>query len=475
MRVLFVVDQIDYEPQGIMCLSSALKAAGHEVELTIARHEDPVEAARRFQPGIVGYSVITGSHRWYLDVNQRIKAALPAAFSAFGGPHATFFPEMIEAEGVDGVCRGEGEDALVDLANALQAGAFDAHIPNWYFKHNGQIIRNDVRPYIADLDAYPPPDRELIYSHDHTARLSKIKHFIAGRGCPFDCTYCFNHALAELYHGKGRPFRIRSVPAVLREVDETRRRHNLEFVVFVDDTFILDRQWLTEFAESYPKQIGLPFFCNVRANLVNEEIVALLKRAGCHSVSMGVEAGNDRVREELLRRHISKEQILRAAHLLRQAGIQFTTTNMIGLPQTTIAHDLETLDLNIACRPAYAHAFMFQPYPRTHLGEYAREHDLMAGSFDDIGEVAWDDSVLTFSPQHKRLLRNLQRFFAIVVEWPRLRSFVVRALLPMPNNSLFWLLNKLWKGYAIKTRVHPVHLSPREYVEVAWHFMKIKS
>jgi anaerobic magnesium-protoporphyrin IX monomethyl ester cyclase len=474
MRVLFVADQVDYEPQGLMCLSSALKTAGHEVELAIAQRTDPVDVARRFRPGLVGYSVITGSQRWYLDVNRRIKGAV-SAFSAYGGPHPTFFPEMIEQEGVDGICLGEGEGAVVDLANSLEAGQLDTSIPNWHFKVDGQIVRNAVRPYIADLDAYPPPDRDLIYDRDRTARASKIKHFIAGRGCPYRCTYCFNHALVSLYQGKGKPFRMRSVSSLLRDIADTRDRYGLSFVVFVDDTFILDREWLAEFADLYPSSIGLPFFCNVRANLVTDSAVALLRRAGCHSVSMGIEAGDDRVRNELLKRNMSRQQILEAARLLSQSGIQFTTTNMIGLPGTTIQQDLQTLELNVACRPAYAHAFIFQPYPRTQLGEYARQKDLMVGSFDDIGEVAWDDSVLTFSSTHKRQLRNLQRFFAILVEWPQLRDVIERVLLNRPSYRLYWLLHKLWKGYAIKKRVHPVQLSLREYVDIAWHFMKIKS
>ena len=231
MRVLFIVDQIDYEPQGLMCLSSALKAAGHQVELAIAKYRDPLEVARQWRPGIVGYSVITGSQRWYLKLNQRIKAVLPV-FSAFGGPHPTFFSEMIEEDGVDGICIGEGEGALVDLANSLEAGQLDPTIPNWHFKLDGKIVRNPVRPYIQDPESYPQPDRDLIYDRDRLSATSKIKHFIAGRGCPYRCTYCFNHALAKIYRGKGKPFRMRSVSSTLQEVSDVRRRYGLEFAVF---------------------------------------------------------------------------------------------------------------------------------------------------------------------------------------------------------------------------------------------------
>jgi anaerobic magnesium-protoporphyrin IX monomethyl ester cyclase len=476
VRVLFVAQQIDYEPQGIMSLSSALKAAGHQVELAVAAHQAPVAMAREFRPDVAAYSLITGSQRYYLGLNRQLKAEIPTLFSVFGGPHPTFFPEMVEEDGVDGICRGEGEEALVELVDTLAEGGPTAvlELDNWSFRHNGQIINNPVRPYIGDLDSLPFPDRALVYERDAIAARSKIKHFLAGRGCPYNCTYCFNHALGELYRGKGQRFRLRSVDNVLDEVLWVREHYPLEFVVFVDDTFVLSRAWLAEFTEKYPRRIGLPFFCNTRANLVTPEQVRQLKEAGCHCVSMGIETGNDRLRNDLLKRHMSREQILEAARLIREGGLHLTTTNMIGLPTSTLEDDWETLELNARVRPSYAHVFIFQPYPRTELGEFTREHDWMVGTFDDIGEVAWDHSVLRFDEAHKRALSVLQRFFAIAVEWPWLLPLVKR-LTAVPDNRFFWLLNKAWKGWAIKNRVHPIRLSLREVVETAWHFMRIKS
>jgi anaerobic magnesium-protoporphyrin IX monomethyl ester cyclase len=481
VRVLFVAQQTDYEPQGIMHLSSALKASGHQVDLVVATHRDPVEAAREFQPDVAAYSVITGSQRYYLDLNRRIKGEVNGVFSVFGGPHPTFFPEMVEEEGVDGICRGEGEEAMVDLVDALAGGGPEAvlGIENWSFRRNGDggdagIISNPVRPYVTDLDSLPFPDRALVYERDPISAASKIKHFLTGRGCPYNCTYCFNHALGELYRGKGRRFRLRSVDNVLEEVRWVREHYPLEFVVFVDDTFVLSKEWLAEFADEYPRRIGLPFFCNTRANLVTAEQVELLKEAGCHCASMGIETASDRLRNDLLKRHMSREQIVEAAHLIREGGLHLTTTNMIGLPTSSLEDDWETLKLNAQVRPSYAHVFIFQPYPRTELGEFTREHGWMVGTFDDIGEVAWDHSVLRFDEAHKRALSVLQRFFAIAVEWPRLIPLVKR-LTTIPDNRLFWLLNKAWKGWAIKNRVHPVRLSLREVVETAWHFLRIKS
>jgi anaerobic magnesium-protoporphyrin IX monomethyl ester cyclase len=476
VRVLFITQQIDYEPQGILYLSSALKSAGHEVELAIAARRDPVAVAQDFRPDVAAYSVITGSQRYYLNLNRRLKADQPGVFSVFGGPHATFFPEIVEEEGVDGVCRGEGEGALVELADVLDAGGHTAvlGLQNWVFRRDGTVIANPVRPYIENLDSLPFPDSGLVYERDPVAARSKIKHFLTGRGCPYNCTYCFNHALSEIYCGRGARFRHHSVDYVIEHLRWVRDRYPLEFVVFVDDAFVLSKKWLTEFADKYPRQVGLPFFCTTRPDLVTPDQVRLLKATGCHSVSMGIEAGNDHIRNSLLRRNLSKSQILEAARLIREGGLQLTANNMIGLPTTTLEDDFETLALNVQARPAYAHVYIFQPYPRTELGDFAREHGWMVGTLDDISEVAWDRSVLNFDSAHRRGLAVLQRFFAIGVEWPATIP-LIRRLIKIPDNRVFLLINKLWRGWVIKNRVHPVKLSLRELFETARHFMRIKS
>lgn len=188
---------------GLLYLSSVLLGAGHEIRRAIASDEDPVEMARAWKPDVVGYSVHTGSQGYYRDLNLRIKGAVDTV-SVFGGPHPTYFPEYIDKPGVDAVCIGEGEGPIMDLVEALQAGVPLTGIDNWWFKCNGDRERNPVRNLENDLDRLQFPDRELLYHKDGFTRQSGIKHFITSRGCPYDCTYCFNHALAEIYQGKGR-------------------------------------------------------------------------------------------------------------------------------------------------------------------------------------------------------------------------------------------------------------------------------
>lgn len=491
LRVLFVAQEISYEPQGMMSMSAVLKQAGHDVALTVADIEDSVAYAVTYRPDIVAYSVMTGSQCGYFDLNQRIRTAInplrqaagqKPVFSAFGGPHPTFFPEMIAEPGVDGLCVGEGEGAIVDLANALAVrnGTFKTDIPNWWFDLDGEVVKNPPRPLIHELSDLPHPDRALIYDKMPHLGASKIKHFIGSRGCPYACTYCFNHAYYQLYKREKRG-QQRSVDDVIAEVQSVRRQWPLEQVVFIDDLMIIYNDWLEEFADKWPQQVGLPFFCNVRADLVVRDPykVELLKRAGAATVSMGIEAANDRIRRDLLKRRMTRQEIIDAGRMFRAAGIHVQATNILGLPTSTLEDDIETMRLNAAASISYAHGWLFQPYPGTELGQFTEDNQLMAGTLDDIGEVAWDHSILVFeSDEDRRQREHFQRLFALGVELPWLEG-LIRRLIRLPHNKLvdaaFWWLHKLHKGFAMYTRVHPIKAGPRELLQTALHFMKIKS
>ncbi len=477
-KVLWIEKQIDYEPQGIMSMSSMLKEAGHDVQLAIAAQEDPIEVAKKFQPDVLGYSTMTGSQHYYFELNTALRNSLQKPVkSIFGGPHPTFFPEMINQNGVDAVCIGEGEGAIVDFANALDNGGIKPDLPNWWFKIDNEIIKNPVRPLVRQLGTLPMPDRELIYSKHAATRNSPIKHFMASRGCPYSCTYCFNHAWYEIYTKEKRGYQF-PVDWVINEVLWVKERYPLEQVVFLDDLFIIFVDWLEEFAEKFPKQVGLPFFANVRSNLLNPEKVALLKKAGANTVSMGIEAGNDRLRNDLLKRKMSRDTIIEAGKMLDDAGINLTSTNILALPTATIEDDFETVRLNAQAKVKYAHAFLFQPYPATELGEFTKDNGHMAGSFEDIGAIAWDSSILVRDEVEKNQMENLQRWFAIAVEYPKLIPFVEK-IVRLPRNKITdtfnWWIHKLFKGWAITRRVHPVKITPKLILQNAKHFLQMEA
>jgi hypothetical protein len=159
--------------------------------------------------------------------------------------------------------------------------------------------------------------------------------------------------------------------------------------------------------------------------------------------------------------------------------MHITATNILALPTSTLEDDLDTMRLNAQARISYAHAWLFQPYPGTELGEFTQERGLVAGTLDDIGEVAWERSILVFDdPKHKAQVEHLQRLFALGVEWPWLEP-LIRRLVNLPHNRLIdtalWWFQKLYRGYAIYTRVHPIKASPLDLLKMARHFMGIKS
>jgi anaerobic magnesium-protoporphyrin IX monomethyl ester cyclase len=479
-RVLWVEKQIDYEPQGIMSMSAVLKEAGHDVSLTVATQEDATQAALDFRPDILGFSVLTGNQNYYFELNRRIKQALTDrdVISVFGGPHATFFSDIIHEPGIDGVCVGEGEGPILDLANYLTRGELDPSIPNWIFKINGEIVSNPVRPLIRDLGGLPTPDRALIYNKDEATRLSPIKSFIAGRGCPYGCTYCFNHAWYKNHYPRERRGYMRSVDSVIQEAIWVKERYPLEQLLFVDDLFIIFNDWLEEFADKFPKQVGLPFFCNVRANLITPEKVALLKRAGANAVSMGIESGNDQIRDVLLRRKMPRHTIVEAGRLFDEAGINASSTNMLALPTASLEDDLATMRLNTESRIKYAHAFLFQPYPGTELGEFVQNHHLWEGGLEDISAIAWDKSLIRRDPFEKLQMENLQRWFALGAELPWLEP-LIRHLIKVQHNritdSLYWWIHKLFKGYAMGKRIHPFKRDLRVVLKQLVHFLRMET
>ena len=467
MRALLVVRNLaSAEPIGLLGLAAVLTRAGHQVRLAGGRDTELAPVMDGFAPDLVGYSACTGEHRWLLALNRALKRRW--RFTAvFGGPHPTFFPEMVEEEGVEAACRGEGEGAILDIARALDAGRPLDDIANlWVKLPDGSVRKNPLRPLVADLDALPFPDRELRYAADRPSREYPVKSFLASRGCPFRCSYCFNAGYAELYGPEWCRPRTRSVGNLLAEIAAVRRESRLEFVQFRESIFPWPREWLEEFAARYPREVGLPFYCHVRADLLDARRVELLARAGCVSVNMGIECGDGAYRREVLGRSMSDEQIVEACRLLHAHGIRILADNMVALPGAPPDADWQTLRLNRRCRVDYPLAMIFQPYPGTELGRRAQALGLFDGSPERIDHNYYLRSPLVFpDARAKRRAENLQKFFAVLAEAPWLER-IIRPLLDLAPNIVFMSIFRAWYIWCYTFRIVPHRLSPGELGEL---------
>ena len=423
-----------------MSLSPALRRDGHTVRLMEA--EDPHLANRvaQYHPDVIGYSVCTGSQRYYLKVNRWLKRQFEFV-SVFGGPHPTFFPEMIQTDGVDAICRGEGDLAFAEFCRKLEATGRLPVVPNFTVKTGGRVESLPPRPLVQDLDGLEFPDRELYYGVSEEIRDHRVRSFWAARGCPFACTYCFNPAMEDLYAGAWRHVRVRSPKSLVREIADVVGRYPTELIAFRESIFPLRVDWLREFASLYSSGVGLPFYCHLRLDLLNERNVALLAKAGCHSVNVGLETGNERLRRELLNRNPSNETLIAACRLLRKHRIRILANNMLGLPGSSFENDLETLRLNQQCRIDYALAMLWQPYPGTELARYAEANGHYVGNYDDLDFTYYGRSHLRFrTPQEKRRVENLQKLFAVAAVLPLATPLVKRLTRLRPNrvfNAIF--------------------------------------
>ncbi len=463
MKIAFILKDSEIaEPLGIMYLSSLLKSDNHQVKLFITTKREWFKELKAYGPGIVAYSVISGSQTDYYKINNRIKKEIET-FSLFGGPHTTFFPETIEEKNVDAVCIGEGAYPILELAANLENGSDITKIRNLWVKKNGAITKNRVRPLIENLDELPFPDRELVYRADKYLRENKLKRFISNRGCPFKCTYCFNRAYKKIYKGN-KIFHWRSVDNIINEIVEVKNKYPLEIVRFVDDIFILPPiKWLEEFAKEYKKRVNLPFVCNIQVKVVTEQKIKLLKDAGCMSVYMAIESGNDRIRKELLDRDMTKTEIIEAFHLVHKYGIAIGAENILGLPESSFEKDMETLKLNAECKVDNAIATVFQPYPKTKLGRYAVEKGYFNGDFDALDKSYFKGSVLTcFTEKEKRKIENLHKFFGLAVNYPSLLP-LIKIIVLLPPNRLYQLFYRLWDSYRKRRKIFNIPYSINDY------------
>lgn len=358
---------------GLGYLSSVLKHAGHETALIYLDHEPTEDAfmARlaAIEPQLVAFSCTTHQYPYAERCARWITRSQPGVVTLVGGAHATLVPDQVLASShFDLVCVGEGEYPVLDLATTMQEGEDFAHIPNLWLRRNGEAIRNPLRPLIADLDGIPFADRDLFdFEHILTANDGWVD-LMAGRGCPYSCTYCSNPGLRERFRGLGKYVRFRSVDNVLAEIRSLAKRYAVKTLNFQDDVFTLDRGWVLQFGQKYEEEFGFPFWINSRVERINdEEMVAALAHAGCCGVRIGLESGNEDLRASVLKRRMSNDEIRQAFALARKYGLDVYTCNMLGIPGETAGMIEETIALNRELQPAGMQFSVFYPYPMTEL------------------------------------------------------------------------------------------------------------
>lgn len=436
MKIVFLQSD-PFTRTGIMSISACLKKAGHESDLLIETEEkDVFKSLEVLKPDIVGFSLVGGIEKKNINLAEQIKKKIKIPI-IMGGPFATFYSDdIIKEDCVDIVCLGEGEEAIVELLDKMEKKEDITNIKNLWVKKDNEIIRNEIRDLIQDLDKLPIPDRSIYYKYDFL-RNQPSKDFIFFRGCPYKCSFCFNSQFMKFYSGKGKYIRKSSVGKVIEEIKYVRDEFGLSSLMIYDDLFILDKKWLKIFLKIYKKEINLPFQCEVRADSIDEEVAKQLKEAGCTAIALGVESGNESIRNNILNKNLSDDCIINSCRLIKKYKIYLKTYNMVGIPDETIDDIFKTIEFNIKLKPDFAWCSILRIYPRTPLADYA----IRKGFLDKNFKLKYFGSsyLLGDTPleiENKNKVINLQRFFTLSVKFPFLLR-LIKQLIKLPPNKLF--------------------------------------
>ena len=445
-KVLFIQDLL-FEFLGPMYLAGFLESKGHTTEIIILNEEknaDLIQQIKEINPDLIAFSIMSTGNSWAFAAAKKIKENLNIPI-VFGGAHPTFFPEVIDYPYVDMICIGEGEEAIADLVEKIAKKEPLTNINNISIKKDGKVEKSTVRSLVNNLDELPFPSRELYYKKYKFLKKIPTKRFLASRGCPYNCTFCFNHKLKEMYNGKGQYLRWRSPDNIIKEIKDVRSKYPLKTVRFVDDTFTLNKKWLYELLLKYKQQIKLPFTCLCRANEINEELVIKLKKAGCIMVTFGIETGNEEIRNKVLHKNLKNEHIINAARLFRKYKIKFGTYNMIALPGEKLSDALETMELNARIKTNNPMCAIFQPFPKTELAKYAMDEGYLSKNFDfeSVGSLFGTTSL---NMQNRKEFVNLHKLFMVGVWFP-ITIPLIKKLINLPNNSVFSVIYKLSYGF----------------------------
>jgi anaerobic magnesium-protoporphyrin IX monomethyl ester cyclase len=381
MKILLVYPTIGLGPSyscGVGYISAVLKAAGHDVSYRSLPSLDEVgplcQSIATDSPALVAFAATSCQFEQLKVVIPQVRAVSQATIVC-GGIHPTVQPDCLEdIPALDAIVRGEGEFPLLDLANAVQDRQDYSRILNLWVRQGGAIVRNELRPLISDLDALPFPDLDVAETQRAIDHQQGMHRMIFSRGCSFRCPYCSNHALSDIYRGKGTYHRLRSPAKALEEIQRDTDRLKFRFLFFDDDTISLNREWFGEFFTLYRERFKFPFYCNLRPGTLTQPMAKQLKAAGAKGVALGIEHGDEHFRKSVLGRGHSNEDIRRTVELCRNEGIDEVFGQvMIGLPFETMDLHLETVRLCRSLR-IIPFRYVYQPYPGTALAKVCEQN-----------------------------------------------------------------------------------------------------
>lgn len=402
-----------YPPLGILYIIAYIKKQGYG-SILIDQHatkiptKEVLRQIKKYDPEIVGFNTLT-------DINMGLRATYiaklvkdwnPNVKIVFGNCHATFNHDKIlnKYPFVDVCVRGEGELTFHELVNSFESNKNLKDVLGITYRDKNTIKVNPERPLVSNLDDLPFPAREacgdIKYCQNYggvNADYGKFTTIQSSRGCTFDCTFCCQSKLSK---GRWRP---RSISHILKELVylESKGYTNL---YWVDDNFTNNpKRAIKLFREMERHKLKFNWVCDQRVDLVNDILLREMKRAGCRTISFGIESANQRILNYLNKR-ITPQIAINATKKTKKSGIDFIMgTFVLGLPTETLGEIKKTLAFSRKLEIDYPQFHIFGAIPGTKIwDDLVKEGKINPDKY-------WENGVKTLSPplaDVKKLIRR---------------------------------------------------------------------
>jgi len=339
-----------------------------EIELTIAE----------YNPTVVGISAKSPNFKSALIVAKVAKQINKQTVVIMGGPHpSTVGASLLNYPEIDIGVIGEGEITITELLNAIEAHKKLDDIQGIVYRRNGQVFRNPPREFITNLDSlcFPHTYAGEILKDYNKYPLTAFTNIFATRGCPNNCFFCGSRNVWS------RKVRFRSPENVVEEI-KSLQKIGAKIVHFDDDSFGVTKKYINDLCNALMQNCpGLKWSCEMPVQLVNEENISLMKSAGCFSIQIGIESGNNKILSAV-RKNITIENALDACELIKKHGIELTTFFMVGHLQDTEDTLRDTVNAIKEVKSDLIGYSIFTPYPGTEAFEQCKENGLISGDYD---------------------------------------------------------------------------------------------
>ena len=410
---------------GISYISSVLRKAGCSTSLAVISRASGMknnvlleDIIKKFRPQLICFSAVTTEFAFNKEIAAWLKSRYPGIFILVGGNHVTLNPDDAFPGPFDAACIGEGEYPTLELVRAIGRRADITGIANLWVKTPDGIVKNPPRPFLENLNELPFPDRD-IWSAWVDEQPGNYIPILLGRGCPYNCTYCCNHALRRV--ATGAYVRFRSPENIISELENICAKDTVHSDFYLEvETIAANPKWaiglcgqLASFNKTVARPVTYRVNMRVHPNLDYEALFGAFVRANISHVNIGLESGCERIRTEVLDRHYSNEDIVNATNCARRHGLKFSLLNMIGIPGETAADFQETIRMNRLCFPDSCELQIFYPYPGTALHALAVREKLIPSNPDTTMERT--RAVLNLPTFSKELIEKYYIWFGYYV------------------------------------------------------------